>query len=78
MTYEFSGEQQPRKSTDIAFKSPKRISITIPHNAYEHLVMFPQRVSVACGDIVDGTGFTIYAQTELRLTGDISVHWQWS
>ena len=33
-----SGEQQPRKSTDIAFKSPKRISITIPHNAYEHLI----------------------------------------
>ena len=38
MTYEFSGEQQPLKGTDIAFKSPKRISITIPHNAYEHLL----------------------------------------
>ena len=38
MTYEFSSEQRPLKRTDIAFKSPKRISITIPHNAYEHLL----------------------------------------
>mgnify|MGYP000281769051 CR=1 FL=1 len=37
MTYEFSGEQRALERTDLAVKSPKRISITIPHNAYEHL-----------------------------------------
>ena len=38
MTYEFNGDQNPLDRTDLAFKSPKRISITIPHNAYEHLL----------------------------------------
>jgi hypothetical protein len=38
MTYEFRGGQRPLKRTEIVFNSPKRISITIPHHAYEHLL----------------------------------------
>lgn len=51
---------------------------TADHNAYEHLHIFPQRIGLACGDLVLDTGFTIYAETELRLTGDVSVHYVWS
>ena len=43
MTYELNGDQNPLDRTDLAFKSPKRISITIPHNAYEYLVQRSDR-----------------------------------
>ena len=48
------------------------------HNAYEHAVIFPARIGLACGDIIDGVGFSIYASTELRLTGDVACKWEWS
>ena len=51
---------------------------TSDHNAYEHLHIFPQRIGLACGDLVLNTGFTIYAETELRLTGSVAVHYVWS
>lgn len=51
---------------------------TADHNAYEHLYVFPQRVGLVCGDIVAGTGFTVHAETELRLTGTIKCRWVWS
>lgn len=51
---------------------------TTDHNAYEHLHIFPQRIGLACGDLIAGTGFTIYAETELRLTGEVTCHWVWS
>ena len=51
---------------------------TADHNAYEHLVIFARLVSLACGDLVAGTGFTIYAATELRITGQVSCRWVWS
>jgi hypothetical protein len=38
MTYEFSGEQRNGRHTNHIFKKPKRITITLPHNAYEKLV----------------------------------------
>ena len=48
------------------------------HNEIEHRLIFPSRVGLTCGAIVDGVSFTIYAETELRLTGDVSCRWQWS
>lgn len=50
---------------------------TTDHNAYEHGIIFPSRVGLACGNIVAGAGFTIYASTELRLTGDVTCRWEW-
>jgi hypothetical protein len=43
MTYEFSSDQRHTTRINHAFKSPRRISITIPHNAYEHLVQRSDR-----------------------------------
>jgi hypothetical protein len=48
------------------------------HNAYEHALIFPNRIGLSAGDIVAGVGFTIYAETELQLTGSVSVQWEWS
>ena len=50
-------------------------SSTATHNATEHLIA---PITLRCGDIVAGTGFTIYASTELRLTGAFTVHWVWA
>jgi len=47
------------------------------HNAEEHKI-FSRMVGLTCGDIVAGTGFTIHAETELRLTGAVKVQWVWS
>jgi hypothetical protein len=51
---------------------------TASHNATEHSLIFPSRVGLSAGSIVAGTGFTITAETELRLTGDVQVKWAWS
>jgi hypothetical protein len=48
------------------------------HNEIEHRLIFPSRVGLTCGAITDGVGFTVYAETELRLTGDVTCRWQWS
>ena len=50
---------------------------TSDHNEYEHSRIFPNRVGLGIGDVVAGTGFTIHAETEMRLTGDMSVKWEW-
>lgn len=50
---------------------------TADHNADEHM-LFASRVGLTAGNIVAGVGFTIYAETELQLTGDVSVCWEWS
>jgi hypothetical protein len=39
MTHALNRAEQNGKNLRIIFRSPKRISITIPHNAYEHLLM---------------------------------------
>lgn len=54
------------------------VQATADHNAYEHAVIFPARIGLACGDIVEGVGFSIYASTELRMTGDVACKWEWS
>ena len=51
---------------------------TADHNEYEHTRIFPARIGLAAGDVVAGTGFTIHAETELRLTGDVAVKWEWA
>ncbi|MGL6208733.1 MAG: hypothetical protein ACRC14_02745 [Paracoccaceae bacterium] len=51
---------------------------TADHNAYEHTRILPGRIGLAAGDVVVGTGFTIHAETELRLTGDVAVNWEWA
>jgi hypothetical protein len=38
MTYAFNRTEQNTQNQRMIFRSPKRISITIPHNAYEHLL----------------------------------------
>jgi hypothetical protein len=50
---------------------------TADHNEYEHTRIFPSRVGLGAGDIVPGVGFTIFAESELRLTGDVAVKWEW-
>ncbi len=47
------------------------------HKPYEQMFL-SNYMGFACGDIVAGVGFTIYAFTELRITGALKVHWVWS
>lgn len=51
---------------------------TANHNVYEHSRILAGRVSLACENIVDNTGFDIVGATELRLTGLVAVHYVWS
>jgi hypothetical protein len=48
---------------------------TATHNAEEHAFT---PIRLVCRDVVAATGFTIYATTELRLTGTFSVRWVWA
>jgi hypothetical protein len=50
-------------------------SATADHNAMEHAIV-PLRLT--CGNVVAGTGFTIYVSTEWRLTGSFTLHWVWA
>lgn len=45
------------------------------HNAEEHKLV---PIKLTCGNIVAGTGFTIWAETEWRLTSTFQVRWVWS
>jgi hypothetical protein len=38
MTYAINRTEQNTQKQRMIIRSPKRISITIPHNAYEHLL----------------------------------------
>ena len=44
------------------------------HNSAEHELV---TIKLTCGSIVPGTGFTIYATTDLRLDSTFKVHWSW-
>jgi hypothetical protein len=48
---------------------------TATHNAEEHAFA---PIRFVCRDVIAGTGFTIYATTELRLTGTFTVRWVWA
>jgi hypothetical protein len=47
---------------------------TAEHNAIEHAIV---PMKIVCGDIVDGTGFTIHASSEFTLTGTFNVYWEY-
>lgn len=50
---------------------------TADHNAPEH-TLFKRLVGLTCGSVTAGTGFTITAESELRLTGAVKCRWVWS
>lgn len=47
---------------------------TVDHNAVEHAIV---PITLRCGAISPGVGFTVYASSEWRLTGDFTFHWVW-
>ena len=51
---------------------------TADFNEYEHSLILPLVVSLGVSDVVAGTGFTIQAATEERLTGDVAVKWEFA
>jgi len=55
-------------------KAYKAIQATATHNEYEHILV---PLNIAVGNIVAGTGFTIYATTDLRLDGTFNINWEW-
>jgi len=55
-------------------KAYKAVQATATHNEYEHIVV-PLDISV--GNIVAGTGFTIYVVTDWRLDGTFNLNWEW-
>lgn len=50
---------------------------TADHTAADHKYA-PLFLHLTCGDIVDGTGFTIHGRSLEKLTGAFSVRWVWS
>lgn len=50
------------------------VSSTAEHNLIEHSIV---PITLRCGNVVAGTGFTIYASTDWRLTGTFNVIWEW-
>jgi hypothetical protein len=51
---------------------------TVDHNEYEHTRILAGRVNLAAADVSAGTGFTIIAESEMRLTGLVKCRWEWS
>ncbi len=50
---------------------------TPTHNAPEH-ILFSRLVGLTCSTPTAGVGFTITAESSLRLTGDVKCQWAWS
>ena len=44
----------------------------------EEYDMAKELVSLNCGNVIGGTGFTIYANSKTYATGSISVRWVWN
>lgn len=51
---------------------------TADHNAYEHQTVLPMEVALSTHSIVAGTGFSVTAATDLRLTGQIACQWEYA
>lgn len=51
---------------------------TADFNEYEHSRVLPLLVGLGISDVVAGTGFTIQAATQERLTGTVAVKWEWA
>jgi hypothetical protein len=50
-------------------------SSTATHNAEEHMLV---PIKLTCGNLINATGFTIYARSDWRLTGTFTVQWIWN
>ena len=50
------------------------VSGSVGHNAEEHKIV---PIKLTAGNIVPGTGFTIYAETDWRLTSTFKVRYMW-
>jgi len=48
------------------------------HSEYEHAMILAGRVAVMASTVSAGSGFDIYASTELRLRGKVACRWEWS
>lgn len=48
---------------------------TASHNAEEHAFI---PMVLRCRDVIAGTGFTIQATSDLRLTGTFTIRWVWA
>lgn len=53
------------------------VSGSAGHNEPEHQLL-AGKVGLTCGEVIAGTGFTIHAVSELRLTSTIQVRWVWN
>jgi hypothetical protein len=51
---------------------------TADFNEYEHSRLLPLMVGLGISDVVAGTGFTIHASVDGRLSGTIAIKWEWS
>jgi hypothetical protein len=51
------------------------VSGSVGHNAEEHKLV---PIRLVCGNISAGVGFTIWAETEWRLTSTFQVRWVWN
>ncbi len=68
--------------TGISYIDPSRqveaffmADTTADHNEYEH-ILASELISLSCGNIVDGDGFTIYAKSNAEVTGQFKVRWR--
>jgi hypothetical protein len=50
---------------------------TADHSEFMHSRILPGRIGLGIADIVAGVGFTIFAETEIGLTGQVAVKWEW-
>lgn len=49
--------------------------VTVDHSEDEHII---ENITVKCGAIVPGTGFTIYGQCDSPTYGKFTVQWIWN
>jgi len=58
----------------IFMMSDSTVSNSLGHNSEEHMFV---PIKLTAGNIVEGISFTIYAETEFRLTSTFKVRWLW-
>ncbi len=51
-----------------------RLAATADHSADEHMI---ERLKITAGNIVAGTGFTIYGEANPQAYGQFNVDWVW-
>jgi hypothetical protein len=65
---------QTEIAADSVVKCYMTATSTATHNVYEHAIV---PLVLTAGNIVPTVGFTIYASSDLRLTGTFTVYWEW-